>query len=103
MASRGGAAALRMESDRYQQIVESTVDYAIFVLDLDGIIQTWNPGAERIFGYVPKEIIGQHSSVLFVPEDVFQNEPEREIKYAIETGRAQDNRWHLRKDSTRFW
>jgi two-component system, cell cycle sensor histidine kinase and response regulator CckA len=92
-----------MESERYQHIVESTVDYAIFLLDLEGIIQTWNAGAERIFGYVPNEIIGRHSSVIFIPEDVFRNEPEREIKYAIETGRAQDTRWHVRKDGTRFW
>ena len=92
-----------MEEDRYRLLVEASVDYAIFHIALDGVIQTWNPGAERTFGYTPSEIIGQHGSILFVPEDVFRGEPERELKLATETGRAIDTRWHLRKDGTRFW
>jgi len=89
--------------DRYRLLVDASVDYAIFHLGLDGVIETWNPGAERIFGYSPAEIIGQHGSILFIPEDVFRGEPERELRFAIETGRAGDNRWHQRKDGTRFW
>lgn len=89
--------------DRYRLLVDASVDYAIFHLGLDGVIQSWNPGAERIFGYPPSEIIGQHGSILFVPEDVFRGEPERELRFASETGRASDDRWHQRKDGTRFW
>jgi two-component system cell cycle sensor histidine kinase/response regulator CckA len=67
------------------------------------VLETWNLGAERIFGYEGPEIIGRHASVLFTPEDNFQGVPERELKFAIETGRAQDSRWHIRKDGSRFW
>jgi two-component system cell cycle sensor histidine kinase/response regulator CckA len=89
--------------DRYRLLVDASVDYAIFHVGLDGVIESWNPGAERIFGYSPAAIIGQHGSVLFVPEDVFRGEPEREIRFATETGRAADTRWHQRQDGTRFW
>jgi PAS domain S-box-containing protein len=92
-----------MDVSRHAMLVESTVDYAIFHLTLNGLIESWNPGAERLFGYSAKEIVGQHASVLFVPEDVFRGEPEREARFATETGRAADIRWHLRKDGTRFW
>ncbi len=92
-----------MDDQQYRLIVDVSVDYAIFHVGFDGIIQTWNPGAERIFGYTGEEIIGRHGSILFVPEDVFRGEPEREMKFAAETGRAQDTRWHLRKDGSRFW
>ncbi|HET9464807.1 MAG TPA: PAS domain S-box protein [Gemmatimonadales bacterium] len=92
-----------MDDERYRLIVESSVDYAIFHVGLDGIIESWNPGAERIFRFTADEIIGVHGSVLFIPEDVSRGEPEREVKYAAETGRAQDSRWHLRKDGSRFW
>jgi two-component system cell cycle sensor histidine kinase/response regulator CckA len=92
-----------MDDERYRLIVEASVDYAIFHIGLDGIIESWNPGAERIFGFSADEIVGRHGSILFVPEDVFRGEPEREAKFAAETGRAQDSRWHLRKDGSRFW
>jgi two-component system cell cycle sensor histidine kinase/response regulator CckA len=92
-----------MEDELYRLIVETSTDYAIFLLDLTGVMQSWNPGAERIFGYTGEEVIGRHGSVLFTPEDVFSGEPERELKFASETGRAQDSRWHLRKDGSRFW
>jgi two-component system, cell cycle sensor histidine kinase and response regulator CckA len=92
-----------MEDDRYRLLAEASVDYAIFHVGLDGIIETWNPGAERIFGYAPAEIIGQHGSILFIPEDVFRGEADRELRFAAETGRATDTRWHQRKDGTRFW
>jgi PAS domain S-box-containing protein len=92
-----------MDHDRYRLLVESSVDYGIFHVGLDGLIETWNPGAHRIFGYTAEEIVGRHGSILFVPEDVYRGEPERETKFAMETGRAQDSRWHLRKDGTRFW
>jgi len=92
-----------MDDELYRLIAESSVDYAIFHIGLDGIVKSWNPGAERIFGFTPQEIVGRHGSILFVPEDVFRGEAEREMRFASETGRAQDSRWHLRKDGSRFW
>jgi two-component system, cell cycle sensor histidine kinase and response regulator CckA len=92
-----------MDADRYRLLFEATVDYAVFHVSPAGIVETWNIGAERIFGYEAPEIIGRHASVLFTPEDNFQGVPQRELKFAMETGRAQDSRWHLRKDGSRFW
>ncbi|MEA2714528.1 MAG: hypothetical protein QOK27_2489 [Gemmatimonadales bacterium] len=92
-----------MDADRYRLLFEATVDYAVFHVSPVGMVETWNIGAERIFGYEAPEIVGRHTSVLFTPEDNLQGVPERELKFAIETGRAQDSRWHLRKDGSRFW
>jgi two-component system cell cycle sensor histidine kinase/response regulator CckA len=92
-----------MSDERYRLLFESTVDYACFHVSLDGLIETWSIGAERIFGYEASEIIGRHGSVLFTAEDIFRGVPDREAKFAIETGRAEDSRWHLRKDGSRFW
>ena len=92
-----------MDEDPYRQLIEALVEYAVFHVGVDGIIETWNSGAERIFGYTPEEIVGRHGSVLFVAEDVFRGEPDREMKFALETGRAADIRWHQRKDGSRFW
>ncbi len=92
-----------MEDERYRLLFEASIDYAIFLVSLDNAIESWNPGAERIFRYTAEEIIGRHGSILFVPEDVFRGEPEREARFAAETGRAQDSRWHRRKDGSRFW
>ena len=89
--------------DLYRLLFETTVDYAVFHLSLDGTVQTWNPGAARIFGYEPSEIVGRHGSVLFTPEDNLNGAPEHEARFAIESGRAEDSRWHLRKDGSRFW
>jgi PAS domain S-box-containing protein len=87
----------------YRLLFESTVDYAVFHLSLDATVQTWNPGAARIFGYEESEIVGRHGSLLFTPEDNLNGAPENEARFAIETGRAEDSRWHLRKDGSRFW
>jgi two-component system, cell cycle sensor histidine kinase and response regulator CckA len=92
-----------MNPDSYRLLFETTVDYAVFHLTVDGMIESWNPGAERIFGFEPAEIIGRPGSVLFTPEDNLQGAPEHEIRFAIESGRAEDSRWHLRKDGSRFW
>jgi PAS domain S-box-containing protein len=89
--------------DRFRLLFEGTVDYAVFHLGFDGSIETWNPGAERIFGFTPAEIVGKHGSVLWTPEDNLQGIPEREARYAADTGRAEDSRWHVRKDGSRFW
>lgn len=87
----------------YKTLVEGTEDFAIFHLDRDGLVLSWNQGAERIFGYTRDEIIGQPSTVIFTPEDRALNIPERELKTAETDGRAEDVSWHLRKDGTRFY
>jgi two-component system, chemotaxis family, CheB/CheR fusion protein len=97
-----GLASQELAADCYRLLFASTADYAVFHLSLDGLIATWNIGAERIFGFEGSEIIGRHGSVLFTPEDNLQGIPEREARFAAESGRAEDSRWHLRKDGSRF-
>lgn len=88
---------------RMQLIAESMPDFAILTLDVDGRLTSWNTGAERIFGHLEGEILGQPIDVLFTPEDRAAGVPEAEMRRARESGRAMDERWHLRKDGTRFY
>jgi PAS domain S-box-containing protein len=87
----------------YKPLVEEIKDYAIFHLNTEGHILSWNLGAQLIFRYTKDEIIGQNAAILFTPEDRTQNIPQQELKKAQETGRAEDTRWHLRKDGSRFF
>ncbi|MBV9867670.1 MAG: PAS domain S-box protein [Abitibacteriaceae bacterium] len=84
-------------------MVESIQDYAIFAIDPHGRVMSWNSGAERIFGYSQAEIMGESGDVIFTPEDRAAGEPEKERATAQQEGRALDERWHLRKDGSRFW
>lgn len=88
--------------ETFRLLVENTKDYAIFMLDVDGRVMTWNVGAQRIKGYRADEIIGQHFSVFYAPEAVESGWPEQELKYAIRDGRFEDEGWRVRKDGTRF-
>ena len=95
---------LRLVSEeRLRLVTESFTDFAIFSLDPNGIVTTWNSGAEIIFGYSDAEIIGQDGRLLFVPEDQVNGVPEMEMGTARTHGRASDERWHLRKDGSRFF
>jgi PAS domain S-box-containing protein len=85
------------------QLVESVKDYAIFVSDSDGEIVSWNAGAEKIFGYTAQEAIGQNCRMLFTDEDRANLVPEKERETAREEGCAEDERWHLRKDGSKFF
>lgn len=85
------------------QLVDNVTDYAILVSDLDGKIMTWNPGAERLFGYTSEEAIGMDSRMLFIAEDRERGVPETEMATAAREGRAPDERWHRRKDGSRFF
>lgn len=82
---------------------DSVTDYAIFTLDIAGRINTWNSGAEQIFGYTHAEVAGKSTDVIFTPEDRRAGVPQHEIRLAREQGRASDERWHVRKDGTRFY
>jgi diguanylate cyclase (GGDEF)-like protein/PAS domain S-box-containing protein len=96
-------ADLALQSEElFYLMVESAKDYAIFAMDTEGRVASWNTGAERIFGYAEAEIIGRKVSILFTPEDRECGVPEQELKTAKSLGRAEDERWHLRKDGTRF-
>jgi PAS domain S-box-containing protein len=87
----------------YQLLVESVSDYAIFALDRDGNVVSWNPGAERFMGYKESEIVGKHFSTFYPAEDLANNKPAMELETAARVGRFEDEGWRLRKDGTRFW
>ncbi|MBB5551036.1 sensor histidine kinase [Rhizobium lentis] len=91
------------EAEIYRHIVESALDYAIFAMDLGGTVATWSPGAANLFGYSAQEIIGQNSSIIFSFEDQLAGAALKEMRLALSTGRADDNRWHVRKDGSMFW
>jgi PAS domain S-box-containing protein len=93
-----------LESERrYRRLIEAVVDYAIFQLDPAGNVTTWNPGAQRIKGYDPDEIIGRHFSRFYTPEDVQLGVPKLALAEAAEQGRFEAEGWRIRKDGSRFW
>ncbi len=94
-------ASLREVEARARLLVDSVRDYAIFMLDRDGIVTTWSRGAERIKGYLADEVIGQHFSRFYPPEDV--RKCDEELAAALARGRFEDEGWRVRKDGTRFW
>jgi PAS domain S-box-containing protein len=89
--------------ERLRLTTESVTDYAIMTTDAEGRINSWNVGAERIFGYSEEEIKGRHTEILFTPEDRGRGVPEAEMKTAREAGRALDERWHISKRGVRFY
>ncbi len=95
--------ALRRSEQRFRLFASNLRDYALFQVDLEGHITSWNGGAERVLGYSEADILGQLTARIFVPEDVASGEDKKEIREATTTGRAEDFRWHLRKDGSRFW
>lgn len=97
------AEVLRKNEEQLQLILESTRDYAIITYNLKGIITRWNTGAEKIFGWKESEILGKDSEILFTPEDRAAKIPDKEFKTALKKGRSEDERWHIRKDGSRFF
>ena len=93
----------RHEAEQLRLLVHGTTDYAIFMLDPEGRVATWNPGAERIKGYPAGEIIGQHFSRFYPQDAVERGWPEHELAVAAAEGRFEDEGWRLRKDGSRFW
>ena len=94
---------LRQSTEIFQLLVSSVRDYAIFMLDPEGNIASWNSGAQKIKGYLPEEIIGKHFSTFYTEEDLRTRKPERELEIAREKGSVEDEGWRVRKDGTRFW
>jgi PAS domain S-box-containing protein len=100
---RAAEEQLRQNAEVFQLLVSSVRDYAIFMLDPEGNIATWNTGARRIKQYEAHEIIGRHFSTFYPEEDILARKPERELEIAKAEGSVEDEGWRIRKDGTRFW
>jgi len=94
---------LRLSEERFRLLVQGVKDYAIFMLDPNGYVATWNAGAERIKGYTDGEILGKHFSAFYTPEDLETGKPARELEIATATGVYEEEGWRIRKDGSRFW
>jgi PAS domain S-box-containing protein len=94
---------LALSEEQFRMLVNGVKDYAIFMLDPQGIVATWNPGAERIKGYTAEEIIGRHFSTFYTEEDRQADKATREIRIATDTGHYEEEGWRVRKDGSRFW
>ena len=95
--------ALRESDEKFRLLLHGVKDYAILMLDPQGLITTWNEGAERIKGYRAEEIIGQHFSKFYPSEALAEGKPALELKIAAEEGRTEEEGWRVRKDGTKFW
>ena len=93
----------RRTDDIYRKSVEEIRDYAIFMTNPDGLVTHWNHGAQHILGYTEEEIVGKDFSRFFTAEDRAKNVPQKELTTAAADGRAEDERWHVRRDGSRFW
>ncbi len=100
---REAAKALRESEERFRIVVESVHDYAIFQVNKDGKIITWNTGAERLLGWEQREVLGKSASLVFTPEDIARGEYNKELDKARIEGRSEDERWHIRKNGSRFF
>ena len=98
-----GEETLRRSQEQFRLLVQGVSDYAIYMLDPSGTVSNWNPGAERIKGYRPDEIVGQNFSRFYTEEDRAAGEPAKALKVAAEVGRFEKEGWRVRKDGTRFW
>lgn len=102
-APRATPQGLGDSEESFRLLVDGTKDYAIFMVDPDGRVASWNAGAERINGYRAEEIIGEHFSRFYPPTDIDRGKPDEELKAAATHGRYEDEGWRLRKDGSRFW
>jgi two-component system, cell cycle sensor histidine kinase and response regulator CckA len=96
-------AALWQNRERFRLVVDGARDYAIFLLDADGYVRSWNSGAERMIGYREEEVVGRHLSTFYPLEDVAKGKPESHLDIAVSEGRAENEGWRVRKDGSRFW
>jgi PAS domain S-box-containing protein len=95
--------ALLEAGEAYRLMVDAVEDYAIFTMDPEGKVASWNPGAQRLLGYEAEEILGRDGACFFIPDEVQKGVPEQELRMAAETGRAADDRWHVRKNGSYFF
>ena len=102
-SGRGVDSATWAAGESFRQLVAAVQDYAIFLLDPDGRVASWNEGARRIKGYEESEILGKHFSIFYPPDEVAAGWPEHELSAAAASGRFEDEGWRIRKDGSRFW
>ena len=95
--------SLRLSEERFRMLVEGTTDYAMYMLDPDGFVVSWNAGAERIIGYKAEEIIGKPFTRFFTEEDLCRQEPQNELAAAAAAGRLEVENWRVRKDGSKYW
>jgi PAS domain S-box-containing protein len=100
---RRAEAALRENEERFRLVVESAKDYAIITLDATGTVTSWNSGARNVLGYDEQEMVGRNIRLVFETDDVELGIPEIELHEALSEGRTTHERWHVRKDGSRFW
>ncbi|RUM03758.1 hybrid sensor histidine kinase/response regulator [Rhizobium chutanense] len=100
---RAAEKAIRQSEEQFRRLVQGVSDYALYMLDPDGNVSSWNFGAERIKGYRPDEIIGRHFSTFYTPEDRAAGVPQKALEIARAEGRFEREGWRVRKDGTRFW
>ncbi|MDP3632976.1 PAS domain-containing sensor histidine kinase [Phenylobacterium sp.] len=103
MRETGEKAATIGEADRYRLLIDAITDYAIYMLDTDGRVTSWNPGAQRFKGYAADEIIGQHFSRFYSEQDRADGAPANALRIASQEGRFEKEGWRIRKDGSRFW
>jgi PAS domain S-box-containing protein len=94
---------LRQSQEQFKLLVQGVTDYAIYLLDRDGHVSNWNPGAQRIKGYLPSEVIGSHFSRFYTEEDRATGLPHRALETVRHVGRFENEGWRVRKDGSRFW
>ena len=87
----------------FDLVFENVAEFAVFMIDLDGNIESWNPGVEKLLGYKEAEFVGKKVAIIFTPEDCASKIEEYEMTTALDKGRCEDVRWHVRKDDSRFW
>jgi PAS domain S-box-containing protein len=104
-SARGRAVPTKatFEDRRFELLVDAVTDYAIYMLDIDGKVASWNSGAARIKGYSAEEVLGRHFSMFFTEEDVREGKPAQALAEARRAGRCESEGWRVRKDGTRFW
>jgi PAS domain S-box-containing protein len=100
---RAAEEALRLSDEQFKLLVQGVTDYAIYMLDTNGTVSSWNSGAQRIKGYLPEEIIGSNFSRFYRPEDIAQGLPAKTLETAVREGRFESEGWRVRKDGSQFW
>src|SRR5690348_15371439 len=103
MAEQGQADRAAWEGEMFRLLAENVKDYALFIVDPQRHVLSWSRGAVRLPGFTEAEIVGKRCDRSVTPEDVRQGVPQRELDEALATGRGDDDRWHVRKDGSRFW
>src|SRR5262245_11793509 len=102
-ARREAEEQLRQSEERFRLLVEGVQDTAVYMLDNDGMVTSWNSGAQKMTGYLREEVLGRHIALFYQPQDVAAGRPWEEIAQALRIGRAEDEGWRVRKGGERFW